>query len=106
MQKAAFKGDAEEVRKIINESEIGINAPVAEGLPLAGWAPFQIAVLKGHAKVIEILAEMADPDAPTPCRWTPLQLAFHMKYLDVLQILALIAKDHHHNNTKSMIKME
>ena len=48
MQKAVFQGDGEEVKKIIDDSEIGINAPVAEGLPLAGWTPIQIAALKGN----------------------------------------------------------
>ena len=83
IQKAAFEGNAEKVQKEINDSEIGIMCPVPDGCLLSGWTPLHIAVLKGHSKVVEILAPLTDPDVPTPCKWTPLQLAAHYKYVDL-----------------------
>ena len=79
IQKAAFEGNAEKVQKEIDDSEIGIMCPVPDGCLLSGWTPLHIAVLKGHSKVVEILAPLTDPDVPTPCKWTPLQLAAHYK---------------------------
>jgi hypothetical protein len=79
---AAFNGDVERVRKLLEKGE----NPNAKDK--YGWTPLHIAASKGHVHVARLLLKHgANPNIQNEYGWTPLHIAAFWGHVDVARLL-------------------
>ncbi len=79
---AAFNGDVERVRKLLEKGE---NPNTKDKY---GWTPLHIAASKGHVNVARLLLKHgANPNVQNEYGWTPLHIAAFWGHVDVTRLL-------------------